>query len=316
MIRAIVLAGPTGVGKSRVAVEVGKKLDGEVVSADSRQVYKYMRIGTDRLSPAEMDGVPHHLAGFLDPSETYSAGRFARQASAILRDIDGRGRVPIVCGGTGFYIKALLEGLFDESAAVENRERLDLARDALVGELERHGPEELHRRLEGVDPESAARIHPNDSQRIVRALEIFEISGLPLSEHLKRKSPGEEIRACKVCLSIPREELYERIDRRVDAMMEEGLLMEVQELRARGFGKSTPAFESLGYRELLGYLDGETDLDAAVLEIKKETRRYAKRQLTWFRREEGYRWIPSGDRSAEEVIEGWQGFLAGEEALG
>jgi tRNA dimethylallyltransferase len=315
MMRVIVIAGPTGVGKSRVAVEVARKLDGEVVSADSRQVYKFMRIGTDRLGPAEMEGVPHHLTGFLDPSETYSAGLFAREASGILRDISERGKVPLVCGGTGFYIKALLEGLFDEHAVVANREQLDRVREALADELERYGPEELHRRLAEIDPDSAFRIHPNDSQRIIRALEIFEISGLPLSEHQKEEVKQEEIKACKICLTIPRQELYDRIDSRVEIMLEGGLVEEVEDLKKRGFGKDTPAFDSLGYVEILEYLEGDKELGEAISEIKKETRRYAKRQLTWFRREEGYHWITQGNDSGDKVIEAWYQFLTGEETL-
>ena len=308
MMRALVLAGPTGVGKSRIAIETAAMLGGEIISADSRQIYRSLKIGTDRVDASEMKEIPHHLMGFVDPSETYSAGRFAREASAVIEEVCGRNRVPLVCGGTGFYIKSLLEGLFDEEAAEADRDMLLAARRELEGELTRIGPEVLHQRLESVDPEAAARIHPHDSQRIVRALEIYEATGRPLSYHQHKPVGRDRMEALKICLTTPREKLYSEIDLRVERMFEKGLVEEVQGLLDEGYGPDAPAFESLGYREVVRYIEGSTDLETAVREIKRGTRRYAKRQLTWLGRQEGYRWITVGEGCVDEIVSGWQEF--------
>ncbi len=313
MSDVIVLAGPTGVGKSRIAIELALRLGGEIISADSRQVYGGLRIGTARLDEAAMRGVPHHLMGFLDPRETYSAGQFARDAANRVEQIDRRGNLPLICGGTGFYIQALLEGLFDETTATGEKDAMKEVRKSLESELERIGSEELHRRLESVDPESAGRIHPNDSQRIIRALEIFEITGKPISilhEHDVRESG---IRAYKVCLNVPRETLYRRIEQRVLAMFEDGFVEEVRSLLANGYGKEIPAFESLGYLEIIRYLDGEIDLETAQREIQRATRAYAKRQMTWFRRDASYHWIEVGSTCVDRIIAEWFVFLDGGE---
>jgi len=310
MTRAIVLAGPTGVGKSRIAVEVAERLNGEIISADSRQGYRHLRIGTARPSRGEMSRVPHHLTGFLDPREAYSAGRFARDASEIVEAIDRRGRLPVICGGTGFYIKALLEGLFDEGSAIEERENVERTRRSLEAELERAGPSELHKRLRDLDPESAARIHPHDSQRIIRALEVFEVSGIPLSRHQKGAPPRiPVIEAYKICISLPRPILYEVINRRVEEMFEEGLVEEVAELLGKGYGRETPAFESLGYTDVVRYLSGEIGREAAIDGMRRKTRQYAKRQLTWFRHEGGYHWITAGEESVGRIVAGWGEYI-------
>jgi tRNA dimethylallyltransferase len=315
MMRAIVLGGPTGVGKSGIAIEISKRLNGEVISADSRQIYRGLKIGTARLDPEEMKGVRHHLMGVLDPLQTYSAGRFARDASEIVAEICQRDKVPLICGGTGFYIKALLEGLFDETNAVDDRDRLKKVRNALMGELERTGPEELHRRLKIVDPDSAERIHPNDSQRIVRALEIFEVSGKPISLHYRNKDCDLGIETLRICLNTNRESLFSEIDRRVEEMFECGLVDEVEGLLRDGYGKDTPAFDSLGYKAVIRCLDGEIELDTAMIEIKKDTRHYAKRQLTWFRKESGYKWIDVGPNIVDEILDEWMKFEERKEAF-
>jgi len=314
MMRAIVLSGPTGVGKSDIAIEIAKSLNGEIISADSRQIYRGLKIGTARLNPEEMKGIRHHLMGVLDPRETYSAGRFARDASVIVEQICERDKIPLICGGTGFYIKALLEALFDETGAVDDRDRLKKVRNALMEELERTGPEELHRRLKTVDPDSAERIHPNDSQRIVRALEIFEISGKPISLHHSNKGSDLGIEALRICLNTTRESLFSEIDRRVEEMFECGLVDEVEGLLGDGYGKDTPAFDSLGYKAVIRYLDGKIDLDTAMNEVKKDTRHYAKRQLTWFRKEKGYRWVDVGPDSVDEILDEWMKFEERKEA--
>lgn len=242
MSEVIVLAGPTGVGKSRIAIELALRLGGEIISADSRQVYGGLKIGTARLDKAAMRGVPHHLMGFLDPRETYSAGQFARDAAKRVEQIDRRGNLPLICGGTGFYIQALLEGLFDETAATGEKEAMKEVRKSLESELKRLGSGELHRRLESVDPESAGRIHPNDSQRIIRALEIFEITGKPISSLHEHDVRDRGIRACKVCLNVPRNTLYRKIDQRVLAMFEDGFVEEVRSLLVQGW--KTPEKET------------------------------------------------------------------------
>ncbi len=309
MSEVIVLAGPTGVGKSEIAIELALRLGGEIISADSRQVYRGLKIGTARLDKAAMRGIPHHLMGFLDPGETYSAGQFARDAANLVEEIDSRGKLALICGGTGFYIRALLEGLFEETTVAVDKGALRAARESLERELERVGSGDLHRRLEVVDPESAGRIHPNDSQRIIRALEIYEVTGTPISSLHGRDVRDRGIRAYKACLDLPRDALYRRIEQRVLTMFEEGLVEEVRSLLADGYERDIPAFESLGYAEVIRYLEGEIDMETARQEIQRATRAYAKRQLTWFRGDKEYRWIEVGSTCVDRIIAEWFEFL-------
>ncbi len=310
MIRVLVIAGPTAVGKSRIAVEVAKRTHGEIVSSDSRQVYRYLDIGNGRISECEMDGVPHHLIGFLDPVEPYSAGRFARDASMVLEDIHRRGNTPIICGGTGFYIRALLDGLFDEEAVVGDKSALVEARRTLQKDLERVGPVGLYERLMRVDPLTAKRVHPNDSRRVIRALEIYTVTERPLSDfHEKQTVSRPGIDALKVCITLPRRQLYKRIEERIDKMIASGLIEEVRGLLQEGCTRDCPAFEALGYREVVRYLDGAAGLQETVDRIKVESRRYAKRQLTWFRRDSGYAWVTAGPECVDDVLEAWHLFI-------
>ena len=273
-------------GKTAAAIELARRLGGEIVNADSMQVYRHMDIGTAKPTAAEQARVRHHLIDVADPDESFDAARFARLGRAAIDDIAARGRVPIVAGGTGLYIKALLYGLAREAPADPALRR------HLMQEVAARGPEALHRRLAAVDPATAARVHPHDALRIVRALEVYTLTGRPLSEHHRRHrfadAPYEPF---KIGLDMDRGDLYRRIDQRVDTMMAEGFEAEVQGLLARGYSADLKSMQSLGYRHMAAYLDGRIDLEAAVTTLKRDTRRFAKRQFTWFRADTEMRWV-------------------------
>jgi len=274
----IAVLGPTASGKSALGIELAKKFDGEIVNFDSVQVYRGFDIGSAKTPEAERGGIPHHLIDVLDPAEQSSAGDFARMARPVLANIAARGKTPVLVGGTGFYFKALIEGLFEGPARDE----------ALRGRLEAIAERgRLHRLLQRLDPEAARRIHPNDVPKLVRAVEVCILAGKPLSEaHAAPAEPLEGFRIVRLGLDPPREALYERINRRARAMFEEGLLDEVRGLLADGVPRSAWAFGALGYRQALACLDGAITLEEAIEQTAQGTRNYAKRQLTWFRRQE------------------------------
>jgi len=273
-IPLLVIAGPTGVGKSAVAVAVARTLRGEVVGADSMQVYRGMDIGTGKLRPEETGGVPHHMIDVWEPAEPGSAGRYLREARAVVAAVHGRGNLPVLCGGTGLYIRAVIDGLAEGAGR-------DLTIEGeLVERLRVAGPVLLHAELAQVDPEAAARIAPNDGFRIVRALGVFLATGTPISHHQEVATVAGDYRTVYVCLHRPRSELYERIDARVAAMFADGLVEEVSRLAPR-LGATARA--AIGYRECLQHLAGELDLATTIAAVQQATRRYAKRQLTWFR---------------------------------
>lgn len=310
MTALVVIVGPTAAGKSDVAVELALALGGEVVSADSMQVYRGFDIGTGKLTPAQMRGVRHHLIDVAEPRERFSAARFAREADAAIARIARRGRQVIVAGGTGLYVRALLTGLF-ETPDPDGRIR---ARHKRL--REREGMAALRAELERVDPDAAARIEPNDFVRTSRALEVFEQLKRPISalqqEHAARNAPRH--RSLTLGLAPPRELLRERIDRRVDRMMEQGWLDEVRQLVARGHGESHP-MGALGYRQLRAHVNGELDLEQAVCQTKRDTWRFARRQLNWFGGE-AVTWYEDGD----QVDAAWVGeqvrIITGERASG
>lgn len=282
----VVIVGPTAVGKTAVAVELALRLNGEVVTADSMQVYRGMDIGTAKPTVAERRGVPHHLIDVVSPDETFNAARYRDLAQAAIADIHRRGRLPIVSGGTGLYIRALLEEFQLPAPGAHPEVRTRLESDA-----ERLGRVRLHERLAAVDPPTAARLHPNDVRRVVRALEVYEVTGIPLSEHLaaaRERLP--RYFTVSVGLTRPREELYRRIEERVDQQLASGLVDEVRSLLAR-YTLNQTARQALGYKEIIAYLEGETTLAEAVERLKRETRRYAKRQYTWFRRDPHIVWF-------------------------
>ena len=294
----IVLAGPTAVGKTSLSLRLAKALDAEIISADSMQVYRGMNIGTAKIPAEERAGIPHHLIDVADPSEDFSIARYVRLGREVIRDLDTRGKVPLVVGGTGFYIQALLKDLdFSE----EKKEGTLREEYRLLAETE--GTKALHDRLAAVDPVSAEAIHPNNIKRVIRALEYFEESGQPISA-LNEAQTGQEspYRILYLVLNLPRQELYCRIDRRVDQMMEEGLLEETKQLLQAGIPAKATALQSIGYKELTEYLRGTCSLDEAVNQIKLHSRHYAKRQITWFKREPDAVWIEKSDYAAEEEL--------------
>lgn len=275
----VVLAGPTASGKTALAVALAKRLKGEVVSADSMQVYQELRIGTARPLPEEMEGIPHHLLGFLPLEHAYSVAQYAEDARAAIAAVGKQGRLPILCGGTGLYIQAVTDNLhFSE----EDRDRT--LRELLRSKASREGGGSLLADLRGIDPETADRLHENDIGRIVRALEIYYATGITITEQNRRSRQEESpYRTCMLLLDFhDRQKLYDRINRRVDRMLEEGLLEEARRILA-GANAST-ALQAIGYKELKPYFEGNCSLGAAVENLKRETRRYAKRQLSWFHR--------------------------------
>lgn len=296
----LVIVGPTGVGKTEAGIRVARLLNGEVLSADSRQVYRHMDIGTAKPTRAQRAEAPHHLIDLVDPDEGYSAGRFSRDAVRVIAEVRARGRRPIVVGGCGLYVRALLEG-FSPVPEVDGG-----VRERVRAEAARVGAEALHRRLREVDPSSAGRIRPSDRQRIVRALEVYEATGEPMSSWQARpREGGIGEGAVVVGLRMERTALYARIEKRVERMISEGLVEEVERLRGMGYRPEGSALGTFGYREVFAHLEGEMPLAEVVRAIQQETRRYAKRQMTWFRGEGRVRWVDalSPDVAGEIVKE-------------
>ena len=278
--------GPTATGKSALGIALAKRFDGEVVACDSTAVYRGFDIGTDKVPAHEQQGVPHHMVDVAAPDEEYSAARYAREAAAAIRDITSRGKLPILVGGTGLYYRALTRGFFPgPSRNVELRERLERVAD-------RKGPERLHRILTRVDPESAARISPRDRKRLIRAVEVYLLTGRALTSHFAdTKSPLPEYRVAAFALQIPPEATAERVARRVDAQFAQGIVDEVRGLLASGLPATAHPFTGLVYRQVLDYLNGVRDEAATRELIVRENRKYSRRQLIWFRKEPNLQWI-------------------------
>jgi len=291
----VIVLGPTAVGKSRVAVELALRLGGEVVSGDSIQVYRGFDIGTDKPPVEARRGVPHHLIDIVGPEVQFTAADFVREALAAARAIAARGHLPIVAGGTGLYIKALCDGLFPGPG------RDPALREALEAEAREKGLETLFRRLEAVDPEYACKIRDRDRVRIIRALEVHAATGRPISEHFRAtESPVKGRTVVRLGLRLGKDELYRRIDARVERMFARGLVDEVRSLLAQGVPETAPPFRALGYGHVLRHLRGETGRDEAAALTKTDTRHYAKRQMTWFRKMAGVVWFPPDDHAALE----------------
>ncbi|MED9903295.1 MAG: tRNA (adenosine(37)-N6)-dimethylallyltransferase MiaA [Lachnospiraceae bacterium] len=289
----IVLTGPTAVGKTKLSIELAKAVNGEIISADSMQVYKYMDIGSAKIKKEETEGVPHHLIDVLAPVEEFNVVIFQRLCKQALTEIYGRGHIPILTGGTGFYIQSVLYDI----DFTENDE--DTAyREALERLAEEKGALYLHDMLMEADPKAAEAIHPNNIKRVIRALEFHKQTNGLISEHNERERLKESCYAsCYFVLNDDRKKLYERIDKRVDMMLQEGLVEEVKRLSDMGCTKDMVSMQGLGYKEILSYLAGEISLEEAVYLIKRDTRHFAKRQLTWFKREKDVLWVNKPDFS-------------------
>ena len=287
----IVVAGPTASGKSAAAVELARKIGGEIISADSMQVYRYMDIGSAKITKEEMMGVPHYLIDVADPTEEFDVVRYAIEAKAAISDIISRGKIPILCGGTGFYIQAVTRDIdFSETGSLPEY------RAELTAYAAEHGNAALHERLRDIDPVSYETIHPNNLKRVIRALEYYKETGMTISAHNEAERQRETpYNLHFFVLNDDRAVLYDRIDRRVDFMMAEGLYDEVMYLRQMGLTRDMVSMQGLGYKEMLDCMDGRYDLDEAVRILKRDSRHYAKRQITWFKREKDAVWIDRAD---------------------
>lgn len=292
----IVVVGPTAVGKSRVAILLAKTLGTDVLTADSRQVYRGMDIGTDKPSLEEREGVPHRLIDLVEPDQPFNVGEYRRHAVAEVERLHRAQKVPLVVGGTGLYVRALVRGLWSGPPADWG------FRVRLMQEARHRGPAHLHRELARVDPESAGRLHPHDQVKIIRALEVHHLSGRPLSgahrEHAFAEAPFASL---LIGLARDRETLYKRIEARVESQLAGGLVCETQRLLAQGYGRHLGSMKGLGYRQIVGYLAGDYPYEEAVRRLKRDTRHFAKRQLTWFRKEPGITWLSIEE---QEPLEG------------
>jgi len=277
----LIILGPTATGKTKLAIELAKKIKGEIISADSMQVYRGMDIGTAKPTPEERQGIPHHLIDIRNPDEAWTVSDFMEAVEGLKDKIPN----PIIVGGTGLYLWSLLEGFsFPITPADKGlRER-----------LEKEPTSTLYARLSTIDPEAAEKIHANDKKRIIRALEVYELTGKPISELQKNRKLKVENRNTLIGLTLPREALYERINQRVDSMIKKGLIEEVRGLLTNGYSKTLPSFQALGYKEVVEYLDGKWTKEEMTEELKKRTRNFARRQMTWFRRFKNVKWIEAG----------------------
>lgn len=297
--KLVILTGPTAVGKTKLSISLAKTIGGEIISADSMQVYRHMDIGTAKITRQEMDGVPHHLIDVLEPEEEFDIVRFQTMAKQAIKEIYERGHIPIIVGGTGFYIQSVLYDIDFLAHEGESGLRKELEKQAETPE----GAAALYERLLEIDPESAKKIHAHNLKRVIRAIEFYEENHAPISAHnedqRKRQSPYA---FCYFVLNDDRGKLYARIDDRVEQMMTQGLLSEVRSLKERGCTRDMISMQGLGYKELLDHLDGAFSLDEAVYRIKRDTRHFAKRQVTWFKRERDVIWLDKGAYASEDAI--------------
>lgn len=278
--------GPTGIGKTTAAIQISKRFNGEIIGADSMQIYKYMDIGTAKPDPEELRQVPHHLVDFLDPKNDFDAGAFVRRADEAIHDIHSRDKIPVIAGGTGLYIRALINGLFRSETICEE------TLNTLNQLLQEKGNTYVWEKLNACDPQAADRIHPNDGFRVIRALEVFMTTGMKISDRQQDHNfEDNRYDTFKIALTMDRDALYDRINQRVDMMLEQGLLTEVQSLVDRGYDLDSKPFQSIGYRQIGMFLKKEVDWPEAVRLLKRDTRRYAKRQFTWFRKEKDVHWV-------------------------
>lgn len=295
----IILTGPTAVGKTDLSIQLAKLVNGEIISADSMQVYKEMDIGSAKIRPEEMKGVPHYLVDEIEPEEEFNVVRFQTMAKNAMKTIYQKGKIPVIVGGTGFYIQALLYDIDFTDTTEDSDYRRELEQLA-----QQKGNEYLHEMLRSVDPKAAEEIHANNRKRVIRALEYYRDTGEQISKHNEQQRQNESpYQFAYFVLNRDRSELYRRIDRRVDLMMEQGLLEEVRRLKERGCTSDMVSMKGLGYKELLDYMDGTYSLEEAVRIIKRDTRHFAKRQITWFKREKDVHWIDLDYKTQEQALE-------------
>lgn len=307
MIPLLAIVGPTAVGKSQTALILAREMGGEIISADSRKIYKYMDIGTAKPTEEERRKVPHHLLNLIEPHEEFSAGRFREEAEKVITQVHQRGNVPILVGGSGLYLRAVTDGLFSGPQANKDR------RKKLKEEAREFGSLYLHARLKEIDPLAASRIHPHDLVRIIRALETYEETGRPISSLQSEGRQGRDklYNLTIIGLNRLRPNLYQRIEQRVDMMFARGLVDEVRNLLERGYHENLVSMQGLGYKEVCGYLHGRYGEEEAVRLLKRNTRRYAKRQLTWFKKDKRIQWLDvSEDENEKEIIERIKKILA------
>jgi len=294
----IILTGPTSVGKTSLSLALAKAVNGEIISADSMQVYRYMDIGTAKIMKEEMQGVPHYLIDEFEPDEDFNVVRFQQLTKQYMKQIYERNKIPILVGGTGFYIQAVLNDIDFTENDTDTTYRKELEQL-----LEEKGAEYLHEQLVALDPESALAIHQNNSKRVIRALEFIKLTGDKISDHNENQKKKESpYNFCYFVLNKDRAKLYETINKRVDIMMKDGLLEEVKRLASKGYSRDLVSMQGLGYKEILAYLEGEYTLEEAVDILKRDTRHFAKRQLTWFRREREVLWVDKDQYPSEEKL--------------
>ncbi len=298
MIPILAIVGPTAVGKTALSLEVAQALGGEIVSADSMQVYKYLDVGTAKPTISERERVKHHLIDFVDPAENYNVARFQKDANLCIKSIHKEGKLPVLVGGTGLYVNAVIFD-YEFTQSGDSPE----FRDKLSQEAKLFGTQHLYQRLKEQDPVSAKAIHQNDVRRIIRALEVLYSTGKPIHEQVQSTQDNKpRYKDLIIGINRPREQLYKRIDQRVEAMIAEGLLDEVASLLQKGYSGNLKSLTGLGYKHMITYIDGEYDFESAVEVMKRDTRRFAKRQLTWFRKNKGIIWFTLENDSKEELV--------------
>lgn len=294
----MVIVGPTAVGKTAISIKLAKILNGEIISADSMQIYKYMDIGTAKVTPEEMEGIPHYLIDVVYPDEEFTVADYKELAEKIISDINKKGKIPIVVGGTGLYVNSLVYDL--NFTKVPPNEKI---RKRLNELADKFGNEYIHNMLEKIDKESSKRIHVSDRKRIIRAIEIYEVTGIPMSEQNRDfRKQNDRYNLAMIGFNMDRDKLYERINMRVDKMIENGLIAEVANLLKMGYTKDLTSMQGIGYKEIIKYLEGELTLEESIELIKKGSRNYAKRQLTWFRRDSRIKWFNLDEYSNLDIL--------------
>lgn len=293
----IIMVGPTAVGKTDLSIEIASKIEGEIVSADSMQIYKYMNIGSAKPTQEEIKNIPHYLIDEIDPSKPFSVSDYQELAKKYIKQIIQKGKIPILAGGTGLYVNSILFDMDFSSMPSDHTFRKNLEKEA-----ELYGNEKLHNRLKNIDINLAERIHPNNVKKVIRAIEVYERTGEIIKNFEESFIPNQEYQYILIGLTRDREELYDRINKRVDILIDKGLIEEVEELLKKGLTEKNISMKGIGYKEVIGYLHGEYDIEQAIWLIKRNTRRYAKRQLTWFKRYNEIKWYNLSEYSYQNEI--------------